>query len=111
MFRRHLLLARPGWLVQQPLILSTNTTPSAPSTVASQHSIDGAASPPQLRRGVIVSPKVVPQEVSMRIRFHLYVLLFVLLAGASLILADEGMWTFDNPPAKQLKEKYNFAPT
>src|SRR5438067_7892895 len=47
----------------------------------------------------------------MRIRFHFYVLLFVLLAGASLSVADEGMWTFDNPPTKQLKEKYNFTPT
>jgi Peptidase S46 len=25
--------------------------------------------------------------------------------------ADEGMWTFDNPPLKLLKEKYNFVPT
>lgn len=25
--------------------------------------------------------------------------------------ADEGMWTFANPPLKQLKEKYNFEPT
>jgi hypothetical protein len=25
--------------------------------------------------------------------------------------ADEGMWTFDNPPVKQLQEKYNFTPT
>lgn len=25
-------------------------------------------------------------------------------------LADEGMWTFDNPPLKQWKEKYNFTP-
>ena len=25
--------------------------------------------------------------------------------------ADEGMWTFDNPPAKQLQEKYHFTPT
>jgi hypothetical protein len=25
--------------------------------------------------------------------------------------ADEGMWTFDNPPVKQLKERYNFEPT
>src|SRR5579862_854807 len=25
--------------------------------------------------------------------------------------ADEGMWTFDNPPLKQLKDKYNFTPT
>ena len=26
-------------------------------------------------------------------------------------LADEGMWTFDNPPLKQLKERYGFTPT
>src|SRR5215468_1286724 len=25
--------------------------------------------------------------------------------------ADEGMWTFDNPPSKLLQEKYNFTPT
>ena len=25
--------------------------------------------------------------------------------------AEEGMWTFDNPPLKQLKEKYGFTPT
>src|SRR6476659_4227667 len=24
--------------------------------------------------------------------------------------ADEGMWTFDNPPRKQWKERYNFEP-
>jgi hypothetical protein len=27
------------------------------------------------------------------------------------VRADEGMWTFDNPPLKQLQEKYNFTPT
>src|SRR3984893_4249498 len=26
-------------------------------------------------------------------------------------LADEGMWLFNNPPLKQLKEKYHFEPT
>ena len=31
------------------------------------------------------------------------------LAGAA--LADEGMWTFDNPPIKLLRENYNFTPT
>jgi len=27
------------------------------------------------------------------------------------LLAEEGMWTFDNPPLKQLKERYKFEPT
>jgi Peptidase S46 len=31
--------------------------------------------------------------------------------GASLLIADEGIWTFDNIPAKQLKERYNFVPS
>ena len=26
-------------------------------------------------------------------------------------MADEGMWTFDNLPLKQWKERYNFEPT
>ena len=26
-------------------------------------------------------------------------------------MADEGMWLFNNPPRKLLKEKYNFDPT
>jgi hypothetical protein len=25
--------------------------------------------------------------------------------------ADEGMWTFDNPPTQLLRQKYNFTPT
>jgi hypothetical protein len=29
----------------------------------------------------------------------------------SYAMADEGMWTFDNPPRKQLKELYGFEPT
>jgi hypothetical protein len=37
------------------------------------------------------------------------VLLAILIAVPS--LADEGMWTFDNPPLKQLKDKYNFTPS
>ena len=27
------------------------------------------------------------------------------------LFADEGMWTFDNPPRKQWKERYNFEPS
>ncbi|MCL4523948.1 MAG: S46 family peptidase [Acidobacteria bacterium] len=37
----------------------------------------------------------------------------VLLAALAVlpVLADEGMWTFDNPPLKLLKEKYGFTPS
>ena len=28
-----------------------------------------------------------------------------------IVLADEGMWTFDNPPMQQWKERYNFEPS
>lgn len=37
--------------------------------------------------------------------------LIACFAGPTLVLADEGMWTFDNPPLKQWKERYNFEPT
>ncbi len=39
--------------------------------------------------------------------------LFVLnlCVGVFPSLADEGMWTFDNPPIKQLQERYGFTPT
>jgi hypothetical protein len=35
----------------------------------------------------------------------------LMLAAAAVIHAEEGMWTFDNPPLKLLKAKYNFTPT
>jgi hypothetical protein len=42
-------------------------------------------------------------------------ILLALAVGAvlsiSVSLADEGMWTFDNPPLKQLQERYGFQPT
>ncbi|MCA1609091.1 MAG: S46 family peptidase, partial [Acidobacteria bacterium] len=37
--------------------------------------------------------------------------LFSLLASVPIFRADEGMWTFDNPPLKQWKERYGFEPT
>ena len=46
--------------------------------------------------------------------------LFIAMAGGTLLTtvlfsdvlhAEEGMWTFDNPPVKQLKDQYNFTPT
>ena len=48
----------------------------------------------------------------MKIRFYLPIaaLIVLSLAGARRGAADEGMWTFDNPPVKQLAEKYNFTP-
>jgi hypothetical protein len=36
-------------------------------------------------------------------------IILALFAGPS--SADEGMWTFDNPPLKQLQSKYGFTPT
>src|SRR5579863_9710763 len=34
-----------------------------------------------------------------------------LAVAAPILRAEEGMWTFDNPPLKLLKAKYNFTPT
>src|SRR5213596_3107787 len=39
-------------------------------------------------------------------------LIFAMLVATALSSrADEGMWLFNNPPLKQLKEKYQFEPT
>src|SRR6266699_6632476 len=46
----------------------------------------------------------------MKIRHHSVMGLFLFASLALTAVADEGMWTFDNPPVKQLKEKYNFTP-
>ncbi|HEY3936196.1 MAG TPA: S46 family peptidase, partial [Bryobacteraceae bacterium] len=37
-------------------------------------------------------------------------LMTIFLCCALPALAEEGMWTFDNPPLKELKDKYNFTP-
>ncbi|MEO7539957.1 MAG: S46 family peptidase [Pyrinomonadaceae bacterium] len=39
------------------------------------------------------------------------VFLLLNFLAAPFVLADEGMWTFDNLPLKQWKERYNFEPT
>jgi hypothetical protein len=44
------------------------------------------------------------------LRRSLFVLIFIAAASSS-ARADEGMWPFNNPPLKQLKEKYQFEPT
>jgi hypothetical protein len=41
---------------------------------------------------------------------RLLISLFLLLVAMP-VFADEGMWTFDNPPLEQLAERYDFAPT
>jgi len=44
-------------------------------------------------------------------RIFRWSLLALVLALCSTVFADEGMWLFNNPPLKQLKEKYHFEPT
>jgi hypothetical protein len=39
------------------------------------------------------------------------ILTVAVLVAAPVIRAEEGMWTFDNPPLKQLAAKYNFHPS
>jgi len=42
---------------------------------------------------------------------NIFLLLLIFTSISIIAFADEGMWTFDNPPAEQLKEKYGFTPT
>lgn len=51
-----------------------------------------------------------PTNLSRRV-FVLFLLYCFLCSPLLIARADEGMWTFANPPLKQLKEKYNFEPT
>lgn len=44
-------------------------------------------------------------------KVSIFLLAAVFFINATLTFADEGMWTFDNPPLKQWKERYNFEPT
>ena len=51
-------------------------------------------------------------EDTMTIRARSALLISALLfATVAPMCAEEGMWTFDNPPLKALAEKYNFHPT
>jgi hypothetical protein len=49
--------------------------------------------------------------LTSKIRFTLLLPAALLMAVAPAIHAEEGMWTFDNPPLKQLAAKYNFHPS
>ncbi len=44
-------------------------------------------------------------------KLSVLLLIFSFLASVPVAGADEGMWTFDNPPLKQWKERYNFEPS
>ena len=44
-------------------------------------------------------------------RITAFFLLLSFALSVPVAFADEGMWTFDNPPLKQWKERYNFEPT
>src|SRR5262249_8946672 len=50
-------------------------------------------------------------SMSLRLRLLIPALLICSLSGSTTIVADEGMWTFDNPPLQQLKDRYGFTPT
>jgi hypothetical protein len=45
------------------------------------------------------------------VSLFLITLLLTVFPLARLARADEGMWTFDNPPRKEWKERYNFDPS
>src|SRR5215467_5673019 len=49
--------------------------------------------------------------MTARIRLLVTVVFVAALAGSRTGIADEGMWTFDNPPLQQLKDRYGFTPT
>jgi hypothetical protein len=48
---------------------------------------------------------------SCQIKIILILITSLVFLFSTGIQAEEGMWTFDNPPFKQLKEKFNFEPT
>src|SRR6202140_3566692 len=41
----------------------------------------------------------------------IFIILSAISAAGTPSRADEGMWTFDNPPVRQLQDKYHFVPT
>jgi len=45
-----------------------------------------------------------------KLSIYILILSFV-ISSVPTVFADEGMWTFDNPPLKQWKERYNFEPS
>jgi hypothetical protein len=44
-------------------------------------------------------------------RISVFAFVLVMIVSPLPLFADDGMWTFDNPPRKQWKERYNFEPS
>ncbi|MCM3873508.1 MAG: S46 family peptidase [Pyrinomonadaceae bacterium] len=44
-------------------------------------------------------------------RFSAFAFALMMIVSPLPLFADDGMWTFDNPPRKQWKERYNFEPS
>jgi hypothetical protein len=44
-------------------------------------------------------------------RVSVFAFVLVMIVSPLPLFADDGMWTFDNPPRKQWKERYNFEPS
>jgi hypothetical protein len=55
--------------------------------------------------------RINPREPRSLRRILSLLFISVIIVGSYAAFADEGMWTFDNPPLKQLKERYGFVPT
>ena len=49
--------------------------------------------------------------MTIRVLRSIFAIPALVLALATPMCAEEGMWTFDNPPLKELADKYNFHPT
>src|SRR5207237_2202363 len=47
----------------------------------------------------------------MKVAVCIVLMAALVISAASIVHADEGMWLFNNPPRKHLKEKYNFDPS
>jgi hypothetical protein len=59
----------------------------------------------------IGAPSYDPAMMKRLCAFFLWSLFAGAIACNTSVMADEGMWLFNAPPLKQLKEKYQFEPT
>src|ERR1700730_11613228 len=70
--------------------------------------------PSRSRRVVALTPATYDapmSNASRSLRFLAWSILTLAIAFGAYAFADEGMWLFNSPPLKQLKDKYHFEPT